>query len=88
MVNWRKTETITKGIASHRRLAIIDLLKEKPELSVEEISKTLKLNFNNTSGHINKLMVAGLIMKRHDGNFVRHKLTNRGQSILKFLLAL
>ncbi|MDO8512510.1 MAG: winged helix-turn-helix domain-containing protein [bacterium] len=85
MVNWRKIETITKGIASHRRLGIVDLLKEKPELSVEEIARTLKISFNNASDHIGKLVVAGLTMKRHDGNFVRHKLTKRGESILKFL---
>lgn len=88
MVNWRKMEIITKGIASHRRLAVMDLLKEKPELSVEEVAMTLKLNSNNVSRHIGCLLIAGLVMKRHDGNFVRHKLTNRGQIVLKFLRTL
>ena len=78
-------ETITKGIASHRRLEILDLLHRNPELSVDEISTAITTNFNNTSGHINRLMIAGLVMKRHEGNFVRHKLTGRGQTILKFL---
>jgi len=78
-------ETIVKGIAHHRRLWILDLLHKKPELSVEEISKAIKTNFNNTSSHIQRLTIAGLLMKRHDGNFVRHKLTFRGITILKFL---
>jgi DNA-binding transcriptional ArsR family regulator len=64
----------------------LDLLNRKQELSVEEISKAIKTNFNNSSGHINKLVVAGLVMKRHDGNFVRHKLTKRGETTLKFPL--
>ena len=84
-MNWRKMERITKGVASHRRLEIIDLLEKSPELSVEEISEKLKINFNNASGHISRLAIAGLLMKRHDGPFVRHKLTDRGLRILKFL---
>ena len=86
--NWRKMEIITKGIASHRRLEILDILSKKPELSVEEISENIKTNFANTSGHINRLAIAGLVMKRHDGNFVRHKLTDRGVAFLKFLKTL
>lgn len=81
-------ETITKGVASHRRLEILDVLHKKPELSVAEISEEIKTNFNNASGHINRMAIAGLVMKRHDSNFVRHKLTDRGVAILKFLRAL
>jgi len=84
-INWRKIETITKGVASHRRLEILEIVNKKPELSVEEISEAIKTNFANASGHINRLVIGGLIMKRHDGNFVRHKLTDRGVTFLKFL---
>ena len=81
-------EVITKGVANHRRLEILDLLVEKPELSVEEISTLIKTDSNNTSAHISRLVVSGLVMKRHDGNFVRHKLTIRGLNILKFVRTL
>ncbi|MEK7567303.1 MAG: winged helix-turn-helix domain-containing protein [Patescibacteria group bacterium] len=84
-MNSRKTEVITKGLASHRRLYIVEMLFKKPEMSVEEIAKVAKISHKNASGHINKLTSSGLIMKRHDGNFVRHKLTKRGETILKFL---
>ncbi len=84
-MNWRKIERITKGIASHRRMEIVDLLQKKPELSVEDVAEILKISFKNASAHINKLAIAGLLMKRHDGNFVRHKLTNRGIIALKFI---
>ena len=84
-MNWRKVERITKGIASHRRMEIMDLLQRKPELSVIEVSEVLKMSLKNTSAHINRLAISGLLMKRHDGNFVRHKLTNRGTMTLKFI---
>lgn len=77
-------EVVTKGLANHRRLQILDLLGENPELSVNEISKLVGTDFNNASSHLNRLLISGLVMKRHDGNFVRHKLTVRGLNILKF----
>lgn len=78
-------ERIMKGAANHRRLQILDLLRKKPELSVDEIADALKINFKTASEHIRRLAIAGLVMKRNEGNFVRHKLTLRGQTILKFL---
>ena len=84
-MEWRRTERIVKGVANHRRLQILDLLQKKPELSVNEIADTFKINFKTASEHIRRLALAGLLMKRNEGNFVRHKLTTRGQTILKFL---
>jgi len=81
----RELERIVKGFANHRRLQVLELLHEKPELSVQEISSELKSEFKNISAHINKMAIAGLVMKRNEGNVVRHKLTNRGKSILKFV---
>ncbi|MEK7567865.1 MAG: winged helix-turn-helix domain-containing protein [Patescibacteria group bacterium] len=87
-MNWKKMERIVKGPANHRRLQMIDLIYKKPELSVEEISEILKLNFNTAADHISRLSISGILMKRHEGNFVRHKLTERGVKILKFLRTL
>lgn len=84
-MEWRKTERIVKGAANHRRLQILDLLSKNPEFSVDEIATALKINFKTASEHLRRLAIAGLVMKRYEGNFVRHKLTSRGQSILKFL---
>ena len=81
----RELERIVKGFANHRRLQILELLYKDPELSVQEVSEKLKSEFKNISAHINKMAVAGLLMKRHDANMVRHKLTNRGKSILQFV---
>ena len=81
----RQLERIVKGFANHRRLQVLELLNKEPELSVQEISEKLKSEFKNISAHINKMAVAGLVMKRNEGNNVRHKLTNRGKSILQFV---
>jgi len=82
--NFRKIERLVKGFASHRRIQILFLLKETPELSVEDITQKLKLGYENTSDHIRKLAQSGLVMKRNDGPAVRHRLTDRGEAILVF----
>ena len=82
--NYLKLERIIKGFANHRRLQILDLLKREPELSVEDIAKKLNIGYENTSDHIRKLAIAGLVMKRNSGTSVCHKLTTRAESILVF----
>ena len=82
--NYRQIERIVRGFSNHRRIEIMDLLRREAELSVEEISEKLKIGYQNTSDHIRKLAIAGLVMKRSDGSSVRHKLTSRGESILVF----
>lgn len=81
----RELERIIKGFANHRRLQVLGLLYKEPELSVQEISERLKSDFKNISAHINKMAIAGLLMKRSDSKAVRHKLTKRGNVILKFV---
>ena len=81
----RELERIVKGFANHRRLQILELLYKEPELSVQEISEQLKSEMKNISAHITRMAVAGLLMKRSDSKSIRHKLTNRGNVILKFV---
>lgn len=77
-----------RGFSNHRRIEILYLLDKHPELSVMDIAAKLKINIKTASEHIRRLAIAGLIMKRHDINSVRHKLTARGVAILKFLRTL
>ena len=81
-------ERIVKGFANHRRIQIAALLEETSELSVMEITDALRINFKTASEHIRRLAIAGLLMKRNEGNVVRHALTSRGRAILKFLRTL
>lgn len=85
MLKPRQLERIVKGFANHRRIEILFLLDKKPELSVNEISKALKINFKTASEHIRRLAIAGLVLKRNQGANVRHKLSSTGENILKFL---
>jgi len=81
----RELERIIKGVANHRRLQILVLLKKEPELSVQEVADKLNSEMKNISAHINKMAIAGLVMKRNDDKSVRHKLTKRGNVILTFV---
>lgn len=83
-VSYRRMERIVKGFANHRRLEILDLLKREPELSVDDISERLGIGYENASDHVRKLAIASLVLKRSDGNAVRHKLTPRAESVLVF----
>ncbi|MBI2047576.1 MAG: winged helix-turn-helix transcriptional regulator [Parcubacteria group bacterium] len=82
---YRQLERLTKGFANHRRIEILELLKNSPELSVEEIAERLRINFKTASEHVRRLAIAGLVLKRSEGNYVRHKITLNAKTILKFL---
>ena len=80
----RKLERVIKGFANYRRLQILELLKKKTELSVQEIADELAIGYENASDHIRKMAIAGLVLKRYEGNNVRHCLTDRAKTVLIF----
>ncbi|OGY27743.1 MAG: hypothetical protein A2Z42_02775 [Candidatus Woykebacteria bacterium RBG_19FT_COMBO_43_10] len=88
MLKPRQLERVVKGFANHRRIQILELIADSPELSVIEISEKLKINFKTASEHLRRLAIAGLVLKRNQGAAVRHKLSPTGSSILKFLRTL
>ncbi len=87
-LKYRELERVVRGYANHRRLQILELLEAQPELSVAEVATRLKAHFKTVAAHMQRLAQAGLVMKRNDANAVRHKVTARGLSILKFLRTL
>ncbi len=84
----RELERIIKGVANHRRIEILELIFKSPELSVMEISEALYINFKTASEHIRRLAIASLVIKRNEDTSVRHKLSERGKLVLKFLRTL
>ena len=88
MLSTRSLEKITKGFSNHRRIQILALLGDKPNLSGFEISEELKVNFKTISEHVRRLFIAGLVKKKSEGTIVRHKLSDLGQYALKFLRAI
>jgi DNA-binding transcriptional ArsR family regulator len=88
IVNVRALEIIAKGFASKRRIAILIFLEKQPEADLTEIAAGIKLKLKSTSEHVRKMAIAGMLMKRNEGNRVLHKLTSRGESALKYLRSL
>jgi predicted transcriptional regulator len=86
--SYRQLEKITKGVANHRRIEILELLHREPQLSVIEISEKLGVNFKTVSEHVRRLNHSGLVVKRSEGAAVRHTLAPQGALILKFLRTL
>ena len=82
---YRELERLVKGFANHRRIQILEMLKMTPELSVDDVATELNINFKTVSEHIRRLAIGGLVLKRNHGNYVRHRITGRAESILKFL---
>ncbi|OGY64568.1 MAG: hypothetical protein A3I89_02620 [Candidatus Harrisonbacteria bacterium RIFCSPLOWO2_02_FULL_41_11] len=88
MLKPRELEKIVRGFSNHRRIQILELLNREPELSVFGIAEELSINYKTSAEHTRRLAIADLVMKWNSGNTVRHVLTDRGKSILKFLRTL
>lgn len=86
--NYRTLERLVRGFANHRRIEILELLKKEPELSVDEVSGNLNINYKTAADHLRRLTIAGLLLKRSDSVSIRHKLTLRAENVLKFLRTL
>jgi DNA-binding transcriptional ArsR family regulator len=84
----RELERMVKGFANHRRIEVMRLLAQEPELSLAEIAERTKINVKTASEHLRRLAIAGVVLKRNEASSVRHALSPRGILILKFLRTL
>jgi len=84
----RDLERVVKGFANHRRIQMLRLLEQRPELTLLEICKTLRIGIKAGSEHLRKLALAGLVAKRYQGRWVRHGLTPRAKAVVSFLRTL
>ena len=62
MLKKRALERIVRGFSNHRRIEMLELIGKNPELSLSEIAGELKINLKTSSGHLMRLIVAGMIM--------------------------
>jgi len=74
-----------KGLANHHRLSILLLLEKESNLTVENISTGLDVNFKTISQHTGYLMRAGLLEKRYKGRMVLNTLSPYGKIFVKFI---
>ncbi len=63
--NSRQLERHFKGVANHRRIDILFLIKKNNGVTVDQISKILKCNFKTISEHTRRLVQAGLVSKKY-----------------------
>ncbi len=66
---------IGKGLASGRRLELLELLAQR-ERTVEELSQETGMSFANTSQHLKALREAQLVDVRRDGLYARYRLAD------------
>ena len=88
MLSTTQLERRVKGFSSHRRIQIMLLLDSEPGISLLDIAEKTKTNFKTAAEHTRRLRLAGMITKKYRGNMIAHKLSPRGQTVLRFLRTL
>ncbi len=81
----KQLERHFKGIANHRRLDILFLIKNFDGITLDGIAEKLNCNFKTISGHTKSLVNAGLVDKRYQGRRVAHFLSPYGKIFYKFI---
>ncbi len=81
----KQLERHFKGVANHRRIAILVLVSKNPNMSLEDISESLACNIKTISEHTRRLVQAGLINKEYKGRKVEHKVSPYGKIFCDFI---
>ena len=81
----KQMERHFKGIANHKRIEILLLVKDSEGITLEEIADRLKGNFKTISEHTRRLVQAGLLNKKYRGRQVAHSLSPYGQKLTAFI---
>jgi DNA-binding MarR family transcriptional regulator len=81
----KQLERHFKGIANHRRIDILLLVKDFDGITLEDIAEKLQGNFKTISEHTRRLVQAGLLNKRYKGRTVAHSLSPYGQKLVRFI---
>ena len=83
--NIKRLERIFKGVANHWRLEILLLVGKQPGINVESIATNLKGNFTTIAEHTRRLALAGLVVKKYQGQAVTHTLSPYGKKMVEIL---
>ncbi len=82
----RQLEQIVRGFSNHKRIAIMRLLVQEPGISVSDIARRVRSNYQTTADHVRRLHRSGLIHKRQPGPAQQHEISDRGKAALKYLV--
>src|SRR3989339_323905 len=72
-----------KGVANHRRIAILLLVSKDPNITLEAISENLDCNIKTISEHTRRLVQAGLLNKEYRGRKVEHRVSPYGKIFIQ-----
>ncbi|MBI4160180.1 winged helix-turn-helix transcriptional regulator [Candidatus Wolfebacteria bacterium] len=81
----KQLERHLKGVANHRRIDILFLVRERPGISLDDMAFDLNVNFKTLSEHTRRLVQAGLLNKRYQGRTVSHSLSPYGRKLLNLI---
>ena len=68
---------LCKTLSNPKRLEILDILKEREEISVNHLAEMLEIPKANTSQHLAVLRQAGVVATRKDGINVHYSLRSQ-----------
>jgi len=81
----RQLERHLKGVANHRRIDILFLIAEHNGVTLGGIAENLNCNIKTVSEHTRRLVGAGLVNKKYQGQSVGHSLSPYGKIFYRFL---
>jgi DNA-binding MarR family transcriptional regulator len=81
----KQLERHFKGVANHRRIAILLLVSKNPDITLEAISESLDCNIKTISEHTRRLVQAGLMNKEYKGRKVEHRVSSYGKIFFNFI---
>lgn len=71
-------ERIFKGLANHRRLQILRILRTRGPVSLDKVAEICGIQAPTASEHARKLRLAGLVFRRRLRRCIQLELTERG----------
>src|SRR3989344_3867244 len=81
----KQLERHFKGVANHRRIAILMLVFKNSGITLEQIAESLNCNIKTISEHTRRLVQAGLLNKSYKGRKVEHFVSPYGKSFYLFI---
>ena len=81
----KQLERHFKGVANHRRIAILMLVFKNSGITLEEIAESLDCNIKTISEHTRRLVQAGLLNKSYKGRKVEHFVSPYGKNFCFFI---
>jgi len=84
----KQIERHFKGVANHRRIAILLVVSKNNGITLDGLVEQLKANQKTLSEHTRRLVQAGLLDKHYSGRAVEHSLSPYGKRFITFIKTL